>query len=981
MTALTRESRVLGKDRIVFSAWDCGRKWSVVLSVRSRMRSTRERTKVAVVLAVVTAASLASLPTGAIKTNRAVDRLLAVADSLSNSSSFDAAVEMLDEALVQARADEDSVAQGRILADLSLHVKNAGRAADAEPLAAQARALAAALSDSALWCKALLHEALAADAQGRPPRAVEMYEQLIALAEAAGQMTFLARGELYLSRRVASGGDLDRARDLVDRALTRFAALGLENDETRAIFQRGLLHARKGELDKARERWMDALARSKRLAMRSLEGLCLNNLGRLEISLGQVDSAAERWRRAYELLSERRNYRGAAVAAFNAAMALKSRGRYGEAIELLEEQLAITIEQGATDYQSGALQRLGEVHQAMGKHSSAVEFYRRALVLVAGTDKVMQRTTALKGLAYSLAAMDSLDRALAASDELWELRPRTGREVQIQIAGQRAELLVQARRYEEALPLLEDARADLMEMRFARYWLDNLAWTADAYRGLSRADSALVYYRRAVDIWESDRRASVDPEWREIRGGKGALVYTQLADLILAPADATPSPAQLREAYDLLQRFKARTLLERVLGPAIWQSAEEATEEAVTLAMVQTEYLEEGELLLDAFVGPSTSFLFAVTRRDCRLVRLQGNRGGLRPQVEFYRRLVSDGSSARGASGLKAIERAGSEIGAVFLAEISDLLDGCERVLFAPDGILDLVPLAAMGDASTDHRPLLVDREVVYIPSASLLGALRGGTRRDSSAATRVLAVAGRANADGSPLEGARHEVRELGRRYQNVFVSENGEMDFSIEELSGYDLLHFAAHITTDDQHPWRSGIALAGSDATTTLRAGAPGIPKASILRAGTIASLELPAQLAVLSGCASAGGAVLSGEGVLGLSSAFLSAGVPSVIATLWPVDDGSTSALMREFYAGLARGETVSSALQAAQMMLRDDPATAHPFHWAGFVVIGDGQLRLGLTTRTNRMQGAIAAGLLLLAAMGVVVAWRLRGRMT
>jgi hypothetical protein len=86
------------------------------------------------------------------------------------------------------------------------------------------------------------------------------------------------------------------------------------------------------------------------------------------------------------------------------------------------------------------------------------------------------------------------------------------------------------------------------------------------------------------------------------------------------------------------------------------------------------------------------------------------------------------------------------------------------------------------------------------------------------------------------------------------------------------------------------------------------------------------------------------------VLGLSSAFLNAGVPCVIASLWPVADAATVHLMDHFYRRLATGSTVAAALADAQAQVRLDPATGHPFWWAGFVVVGDGEVRVELERR-------------------------------
>ncbi len=128
-----------------------------------------------------------------------------------------------------------------------------------------------------------------------------------------------------------------------------------------------------------------------------------------------------------------------------------------------------------------------------------------------------------------------------------------------------------------------------------------------------------------------------------------------------------------------------------------------------------------------------------------------------------------------------------------------------------------------------------------------------------------------------------------------------------------------------------------------------------------------MRLPVRLVVLSSCASAVGRILSGEGVLGLSSAFISARSPAVVATLWPVDDATTVGFMETFYAELAAQENVATALRRAQARLRGDPATEHPFFWAGFVLVGDGDVRVSLEPRKGRV------GLLVLALVGLCTA--------
>ena len=117
---------------------------------------------------------------------------------------------------------------------------------------------------------------------------------------------------------------------------------------------------------------------------------------------------------------------------------------------------------------------------------------------------------------------------------------------------------------------------------------------------------------------------------------------------------------------------------------------------------------------------------------------------------------------------------------------------------------------------------------------------------------------------------------------------------------------------------------------------------------LRASRIASMKLRADLAVLSGCQSAGAATLAGEGALGLESAFLCSGTRSVVATLWPVEDRTAQQFMTQFYAALASGRSVAAAVADAQRTLRARTETANPRDWAAFMATGEGGTRVRLT---------------------------------
>jgi hypothetical protein len=117
--------------------------------------------------------------------------------------------------------------------------------------------------------------------------------------------------------------------------------------------------------------------------------------------------------------------------------------------------------------------------------------------------------------------------------------------------------------------------------------------------------------------------------------------------------------------------------------------------------------------------------------------------------------------------------------------------------------------------------------------------------------------------------------------------------------------------------------------------------------------------------------------SGEGTLGITAAFLSAGVPVVVSSLWPIDDRVTADVMRSFYRHLALGEPVATALRRAQLDISRSRKYAHPFFWAGFTVVGDGSMVIDIEEHGSRLRPAFVAALAAVVLVAVAAVIRRR----
>jgi CHAT domain-containing protein len=151
--------------------------------------------------------------------------------------------------------------------------------------------------------------------------------------------------------------------------------------------------------------------------------------------------------------------------------------------------------------------------------------------------------------------------------------------------------------------------------------------------------------------------------------------------------------------------------------------------------------------------------------------------------------------------------------------------------------------------------------------------------------------------------------------------------------DWSRFEVVHFATHAFLNPVQPELSNIMLSRLDAA--------GHPQAGALWFSDIASMEMPVDLVVLSACQTANGDPLPGEGLVGLSYAFLIAGSPRVVGSLWDVDDAATAELMRRFYQALYQGSiSPAEALRSAQRAIAKQPRWSNPYYWAGFTLEGD-----------------------------------------
>ena len=780
--------------------------------------------------------------------------------------------------------------------------------------------------------------------------ALSYYSGAVRLAQETGdsfgQERYLtAMAEIYWEL-----GNYSRAQALLEQSLPLARRIGDRIGEEQALLNFGLIFEALGDLPTAVVYQQKALKIAREVGHRSEVITLLNNLGSLLGDLGNYTEALARFKQALPIAAELHELRMQSLLLSNVGAVQFSLGNYGEAERWALKGLRLARQTGDTEGQLDRLILLAETRMQKGDLAGAEKFYSPALALLPKVKDPRYDWWTFTGLGDLYARRNRLKKALAT--------------------------------YQKALAAVERVRAELRsEAPRTSFMQDKVSLYGRIIRILLRlqhrepgadygARSFQVAERaRARTLLEMISRSQLFQKLREIPAGlkqerllnRLALesAYEQLRKEEEQP-DSSRSPervALLKQEVLSLERKKAA--IERRIFENFPRYGRLASPHLLSLREVQRLVLKKHQLLLEYFWGSKTVFVWAVTRDSAWVDSLTLSPDSLRSLLAAASPLFARNPSGRPPSVLD-YRSANFRTDVLFrlyrelvARPAGKLLAGARELILVPDGPLFAFPFEALvvRRSASGVRYLAGRLAVFYAPSASLLNpALRrtGTTSREwlafanpalgrgAGAFPRQLAAAfpGRIFRGGSfrPLPFAEQEIQEIGKTFRRpVRYSGKRATEARFKQLAGqFRYLHLATHFVVDDREPMFSKILLAPSQSP----------PEDGLLQTYEIYNLRLNAELAVLSGCSSGLGAYSRGEGMLGLSRAFLYAGVPKVLISLWPVEDEHAAEFTVQFYRFLRQGMPAQEALRAAKLeFLRRGGKVANPFYWAPFVLFG------------------------------------------
>ncbi len=765
-------------------------------------------------------------------------------------------------------------------------------------------------------------------------------------------------GKLYLEL-----GEYEKAFDFCSQAISPFRIVGDRNGGAMALNNLGAISASRGETQKAIDYYDQALAAWRAVGDRYNEAYTILNIGRIVDASGDKQKALDLFNQGLAIYQNFKNPRGEALALTYLGAAYASLGDTQKGLDFYRRALPIWRDTGERNSEAGTLLKLARIQRDLGELLEARQNAESALAII----ETLRTKIGAQQLRDSYFGETQLFHELYIDllMRLHRLQPAAGHNVSALQASERA-------RARGLLEMLAEARAEISE-------------------GI---DAALLERESSL---QKQINASAETQFRLLKEN-----HTREQMEVVK--------RELNSRLDELQLVEAEI---RKTSP---RYAELKYPQPLSLPEIQR-LLDSETLLLEYSLGEERSFLWAVTPSAIESFELPKRADIESLARQSYETLAAGETGAqlraRLEKGTSQPPEWAAELSRILLSPVSARL-GKKRLVIVADGALQYLPFAALPEpemgrkAGRDSRgradkgrtrrpgdngkilnqqtgirnPLIVNHEIVSLPSASSLAVLRrefanrppapkvvaviadpvfeADDERIKKGAETLAALNTKRGVRSGPEQEVFRSALEVGatdaeQRLQRLSFSRSEAeaiatlagptasfkaLDFEASratalssDLSQYRILHFATHGLLNSQHPELSGVVLSLVDKE--------GRPQDGFLRLHDIYNLKLASDLVVLSACKTGLGKEIRGEGLVGLTRGFLYAGSPRVVASLWKVDDRATAELMKLFYRSMLRdGLRPAAGLRTAQIAMWKQKRWAAPYYWAGFSLQGE-----------------------------------------
>ncbi|NET44440.1 tetratricopeptide repeat protein [Okeania sp. SIO2B3] len=776
--------------------------------------------------------------------------------------------------------------------------------------------------------------------QGNYDQALNYLQEALEIRQELGDLVRVGRTQNNIAAIYQNKAQYFPALEYYQQALQTFQELENFQGEAAVTNNIGLIYQELGQYEKSLEWYQNALEIYQANNNKNGEGNTINNIGLTYKLQKKYDQALEYYQQALTVREQINDKAGIGQSLNNIGLIYDEKGEYQKALEYLHQALTIFQEIGNKTEEGRILDSLGTVYKSLREYTRAEDYYRQALTIQRNVgDRASERIT-LSNIGDLLVAEKQPElaiilykRSVNVTESIrqnlqnFPLDKRQSYAEKIADTYRRlADLLLQQNRVIEAQQVL-----DLLKVQELENYLNNIEDNEQTFVGIE----LLPQEQEILDNFTAiqDKAVQVNKELTDLQN--------------ISPTDR--SKAQQQRITDLeteqkqiqveFHNFISNENIVKIIEQLKQKTGGESIDITNLSKLQNILKIKQNAVLLYPLILDDRIELVLVKSTGLPIHRsipinktqLKNAIIDLRAALTYPRKITSN----------EVAQKAGQKLYKLLIEPLeTDLfLAQTKTIIYAPDGLLRYIPIAALYDG----KKWLIERfNINNITAASLtnfnskpLGKLRVLAAAFSQGNYKFLV--GSREFRFSGLKFAGQEVETLAKMIPNTTKLLNQAFNWNeiISRVNKYNILHFATHADFVNGQPEDSFI-LFGDGSRLTLR---------------DITNLSLPnIDLAVLSACRTGVGGILKdGSEILGLGYQMQRAGVKTSLASLWQVDDLGTQVLMIKFYRALKTGNiTKAEALRKAQLALingsineEEAKRLRHPYYWAPFILIGDG----------------------------------------
>lgn len=764
-------------------------------------------------------------------------------------------------------------------------------------------------------------------------------------------------------------GQVDEALKMWKEAVTTFNKIGNNSRESDILNNIGYIYQDRGDYDTAIEYFTSSLEVARAIQDTSREANRLNSLGGVHVYMNDYSKALNFFQKSLVVNEEFDDRVGVANSLSGIGNVYYNVNDYTSAQRYFLKALEIFQE---TDHKRGiviTLSSLGDVCLSTGDYDEGLAFYKQSLELSSELNMKELEAEVLNDIGVAYSVKGEYPSAWKYIDSSWKIVHEMNiLDMMVRNIQDGGNIFMELGEYEKALSELFLALELFKRFEDKKMTSFIYAEIAKAYSNQKSDSIAVTCYEKAINIAEKLRGKLEVASHKSTFTASFAYFYSGIVHSLL-------NIERDGEAYNYIERCRARSFLDILASSNVavgksrhaefLQKEEELQEHKSKLeeqiatvdntllvaelrgkleeewgsinALIDEKKQYEPELVSMVTVNPLTltevqdqmdpkstileymlteekTIIWLITPSQLEVYQVEVGGDSIASLVRGFRDAIVSGSS---------IDKRARKLYDILIVPAEKKIK-TKNLTIIPHGYLHYLPFQALQNQKGKY---LVDRyDINYLPSASVLKYLEPKKR---SKGKTLLAIGNPAthNEEYKSLPFAEQEVNQIAEFYkQNKLLIGEAATEDEVRKLAPkYDILHLACHSELNSAYPLFSGLILA------------PGDEQDGELDVHEIFTMDLNADLIVLSACQTGLGHLTTGDELVGLSRAFIYAGTPTVLSSLWVIQDESTAYLMAEFYKNLKKYDKAEALCKAQISTKKKYPS---PYHWASFVLIGD-----------------------------------------